>query len=212
MDLTAPLPTEKDIPLSPPGEWPTSFIYEWKRQISLLPGRMRWPRWRHLNTGWLLSGEEVPSNHPQVVFLSPMGWFRRVIGQLGMGMSGTAALQNAFIDRLSPKLVPLWMEEEEGKKKKKNPYNIPFITKEKKLDPNANQTWNLIWTYLKDETTLLFFLREWEEDRKRVEMAKSIWVNWVKPLSLPQPSVKKTLAQWDPGAMGKAPPYIPWET
>lgn len=192
MDLSVPLPTEKDIPHKGFAPWPEPFVEEWLRQLALFPGRLRWGQ--KINGAWDHVGNEIPYNQPNVIWIHPMAWMRRVMEQIGTGASQGLNIQAEIMKRVWRKVAPVWEGEEgkeKGKKLKKtpsyplkNPYygggGEPWELNKATPEPSNSAGWTVVWGYLWNEIRLVIFLKEWLGDLKRRDEINRLSVSWEK--------------------------------
>ena len=190
------LPTEKEIPNGAGvGKYPLCFVREWRRQLELLPGRVRWPlRGEEAARGWDKDGFHVPYNHPFILQITPSGWYRRVQAQLGMGSSSQAIISEAFQQQVARRIQPGWVE-----KKEKKPPSGSAVKAYLSTLPSYDWLWVGVWKLLENESLLLSFLQEWEEELLLQEEVSfvSLRANFVNtgPKKVPMLE-KKTLMGW----------------
>lgn len=179
MDLSVPLPTDKDIPpVGPLLKSPHHLISEWRRQLQLYPGRLRWKNPFHVSECWGDDGENLPVSHPHVFFVTPRGWWGRVKAQVGYSLSTGQQADLALFNRVMRKLSLTPTKVEEVKKKAKAPPGV-----------ETSWQWQMIFSFLGDERMLISFLREWEMDllttwELEMVLMKTPWVEAVKQVKL----------------------------
>ena len=161
MDLSTPLPTEKDIPPNPRPQVKSPFhlVWEWRRQIQLYPGRMRWKLPFSLSEAWGEDEGTLPLTNPSVFFTTPRGWWMRVKGYVGYSLSGGQQSDMDFIRRVYTELSITYSSKEE-EVKKKGKYSTPV---------EGSGVWGVVFSHLMDEPSLIEFLKRWEEDMLRRE-------------------------------------------